>query len=101
MKKIMSVVLMSLIGLVGIYAWAGTAREDSVSRLQSSVDVLHAIIATPDKGGPEEVLSNAKCILVLSAATVEEMKVDFVHVVDDPGYGKGVEGAECTFLRAG
>ena len=48
-----------------------------------------------------QLLRNAKCILVLSAATVEEMKVDFVHVVDDPGYGKGVEGAECTFLRAG
>jgi lipid-binding SYLF domain-containing protein len=65
MKKIMSVLLMSLIGLVGTYAWAGTAREDSVARLQSSVDVLHAIMATPDKGIPEEVLSNAKCILVV------------------------------------
>src|SRR6266581_1918319 len=47
------------------YAWAGSAREDSVARLQSSVDVLHAIMATPDKGIPEETLSNAKCILVV------------------------------------
>jgi len=29
------------------------------------VDVLHAIMSTPDKGIPEEVLSNAKCILVV------------------------------------
>jgi len=43
----------------------GSAREDSVARLESSVDVLHAIMATPDKGIPEEVLSNAKCILVV------------------------------------
>src|SRR5438094_5285953 len=64
MKKTMSLLLMSFIGLVGTYAWAGSAR-DSVARLQSSVDVLHAIMATPDKGIPEETLSNAKCILVV------------------------------------
>jgi SH3 domain-containing YSC84-like protein 1 len=65
MKKTMSLLLMSLVGLVGTYAWAGSAREDSVARLQSSVEVLHAIMSTPDKGIPEEVLSNAKCILVV------------------------------------
>ncbi len=65
MKKTMSLILMSLLGLVGSYAWAGSAREDSIARLQSSVDVLHAIMATPDKGIPEEVLNDAKCILVV------------------------------------
>jgi len=65
MKKTLSLLLMSFIGLVGTYAWAGSAREDTEARLQSSVDVLHAVMATPDKGIPEEVLSNAKCILVV------------------------------------
>src|SRR5450755_3385706 len=65
MKKTISLLLMSFMGLIGTYAWAGSAREDSVARLQSSVDVLHSIMATPDKGIPEEVLSNAKCILVV------------------------------------
>jgi lipid-binding SYLF domain-containing protein len=65
MKKTMSLLLVGFIGLLGSYAWGGSAREDSVARLQSSVDVLHAIMATPDKGIPEEVLSNAKCILVV------------------------------------
>jgi len=51
--------------MVGTYAWAGSNREDTVDRLQKSVDVLHAIMTTPDKGIPEEVLSNAKCILVV------------------------------------
>jgi lipid-binding SYLF domain-containing protein len=64
MKKTMSLLLMCFLGLIG-NAWAGSNREDSVARLQSSVDVLHAIMATPDKGIPEEVLSNAKCILVV------------------------------------
>jgi lipid-binding SYLF domain-containing protein len=65
MKKVTSLLLMSLVGFFGTYAWASSAREDTVARLQSSVDVLHSIMATPDKGIPEEVLSSAKCILVV------------------------------------
>jgi SH3 domain-containing YSC84-like protein 1 len=65
MKKALSVLLVGFMGLFATFAWAGSAREDSVARLQSSVDVLHSIMATPDKGIPEEVLSNAKCILVV------------------------------------
>jgi lipid-binding SYLF domain-containing protein len=65
MKKLMSVLLMGFIGLIGTYAWAGSAREDSVARLHSSVGVLQSIMSTPDKGIPEEVLSDAKCILVV------------------------------------
>jgi lipid-binding SYLF domain-containing protein len=65
MKKIMALMLMGFLSLAGTYASAGSAREDTVKRLESSVDVLHAVMAAPDKGIPEEVLSNAKCILVV------------------------------------
>lgn len=65
MKKIMSLLLISFTAVAGTSAWAGSARQDSVERLQKSVDVLQAIMSTPDKGIPEEVLSNAKCILVV------------------------------------
>jgi len=65
MKRTMSLLLMGAMGMFGTFAFAGSAREDSVDRLQRSVTVLHAIMATPDKGIPEEVLSNAKCILVV------------------------------------
>jgi len=65
MKKTISLLLIGFMGMVGTYAWAGSNREDTVDRLQKSVDVLHAIMTTPDKGIPEEVLSNAKCILVV------------------------------------
>jgi lipid-binding SYLF domain-containing protein len=65
MKKTISLLLMSLVGVFGSYAWAGSAREDTDARLRSSIEVLHSIMATPDKGIPEEVLSNAKCILVV------------------------------------
>ena len=65
MKKTISALLMGFLGLAGTCGWAASAREDSIARLDASVDVLHAIMATPDKGIPEEVLSNAKCILVV------------------------------------
>src|SRR3984893_9709754 len=64
MKKIMSVLLVGCMGLFATLSWAGTAREDTVERFQSSVGVLHAIMEAPDKGVPEEILRNAKCILV-------------------------------------
>ncbi len=56
---------MGCMGLFATLSWAGTAREDTVERFHSSVEVLHAIMEAPDKGVPEEVLSNAKCILVV------------------------------------
>ncbi len=65
MKRTLSVLLMGFMGLFATLAWAGSAREDSVARLQSSVDVLHAVLGAPDKGIPEEVLNSAKCILVV------------------------------------
>jgi SH3 domain-containing YSC84-like protein 1 len=65
MKKTISLLSIGLLCLVGTVASAGTARQDTEKRLQSSVDVLHAVMGAPDKGIPEEVLSNAKCILVV------------------------------------
>jgi len=65
MKKILSLLLMSGMGMVGTYAWAGSAREDTADRLQRSVEVLQAVMSTPDEGIPEEVLTGAKCILVV------------------------------------
>src|SRR6202051_790709 len=65
MKRIMAFLLMSLIGLAATFAFAGSAREDTVERMQKSVDVLHSVMNTPDKGIPEEVLNDAKCILVV------------------------------------
>jgi SH3 domain-containing YSC84-like protein 1 len=57
--------LMGCMGLFATLSWAGTAREDTIERFHSSVEVLHAIMEAPDKGIPEEVLSNAKCIMVV------------------------------------
>ena len=59
------VLALSLAALLGNLAWAGSAREDSTERLQNSANVLKEIGAAPDKGIPEEVLRNSKCIVVI------------------------------------
>ena len=64
MKKSLIAVLLSLLTCFGSMAWA-SAKEDSVERLQKSADVLKEIMAAPDKGIPEEVLDDAKCIVVV------------------------------------
>src|SRR5580658_4055906 len=65
MKKIMSLLLLSAMGVLGTYAFAGSDREDTVDRMQKSVEVLQSIMATPDKSIPEDVLNGSKCIVVV------------------------------------
>ena len=65
MKKTMSLLLISGMGMFGTYAFAGSDREDTVDRMQKSVEVLQSIMSTPDKGIPEDVLNGAKCIVVV------------------------------------
>src|SRR6202451_3866284 len=64
MNKRISILLLTCMGLLGSYAFAGS-RSDTIERLQNSIDVLQSIMSTPDKGIPEEVLAGAKCILVV------------------------------------
>jgi len=64
-KKLLAVCLASALGFLGSNAWAGTAGEDTVKRLKLSTDVITALMATPDNGIPEEVLDNAKCMIVV------------------------------------
>lgn len=65
MKRQLVLLVLSLAGLMGNLAWAGSAREDSTERLQNSADVLKQIASAPDKGIPEEALNDSKCIVVV------------------------------------
>ena len=65
MKKTTSLLLLGALGMFGTYAFAGSDREDTVDRMQKSVEVLQAIMSAPDKGIPEDVLNGAKCMVVV------------------------------------
>src|SRR5579859_5646288 len=63
--KIMPMLLAGAFALSTGHVWAASGAQDSIERLQLSSDTLQAMINTPDKGIPEEVLNNAKCIVVI------------------------------------
>ena len=63
--KIASVMLIGAIAMASTGVWASTGRQDSLNRLQMSSDVLHSLMSAPDKGIPEEVMTGAKCIVVV------------------------------------
>ena len=61
-KQVM--VLGALLGVASM-AWCDTPKENATDRLQDAAQVLQQIMATPDKGIPEEVLEHAKCVAVV------------------------------------
>jgi lipid-binding SYLF domain-containing protein len=62
MKKLMLFAV--LLGLTS-FSWAENPREATEDRLAHAGEVLHQIMAAPDKGIPQEVLDHAKCIAVV------------------------------------
>jgi lipid-binding SYLF domain-containing protein len=62
MKKLMTLAALLSITTIG---WAGSNREATDDRLAHAGNVLHEIMAAPDKGIPQEVLEHAKCIAVV------------------------------------
>jgi lipid-binding SYLF domain-containing protein len=63
--KIMSMLLAGALAATTGHLWAASGAEDSIERLRLSADTLQAMINAADKGIPEEVLNNAKCIVVV------------------------------------
>jgi SH3 domain-containing YSC84-like protein 1 len=59
-KLLLLTIALSLTSL----SWAN-GREDSTERLTNAGVVLNEIMAAPDKGIPQEVIDNAKCLAVV------------------------------------
>ena len=62
MKKVL--VLIAMLSL-GAMSWADDTRDAAIDRLHHAAVVLHEVMATPDKGIPQEVIDHAKCIAVV------------------------------------
>jgi lipid-binding SYLF domain-containing protein len=61
MKKLL---LLTIVLCLTSLSWAN-GREDATQRLTNAGTVLDEIMAAPDKGIPQEVIDNAKCIAVV------------------------------------
>lgn len=62
MKRI--VCMLALLGLATV-SRADQTRADATDRLEKAGDVLRQVMATPDKGIPDEVMDHAKCVAVV------------------------------------
>ncbi len=62
MKRIF--VLCAALSLTSV-GWADNSRQATIDRMQKASEVLQEIMATPDKGIPDEVMEHAKCIAVV------------------------------------
>ena len=80
MKKAVGILLLLL--FTGS-AFAADTREKVVSRLDAAATIMDEIMAAPDKGIPEEVLSSAQCVAIVPSF----LKGGFVV---GGAYGKGV-----------
>jgi lipid-binding SYLF domain-containing protein len=78
MKKLAGLLIL----LLSVAAWAGD-RSTEVERVESAATVLDEIMAAPDKGIPERVIDNAKCIAVVPSL----LKGGFVV---GASYGRGI-----------
>ena len=63
MKKLLLVFALS--ASFAVPALGANARQDTIQRLDWSKEVLRAIMSAPDKGIPEEVFNDAKCIAIV------------------------------------
>ena len=66
MKRIVRSTIISalLLGAVSFASAAGDEAKNS-ERLASSAEVLHQIMATPDRGIPQSILAGASCVVVV------------------------------------
>jgi lipid-binding SYLF domain-containing protein len=65
MKKTILLAAFASLSLTSV-GWAeGSTREATDARLRHAGEVLHEVMAAPDRGIPEEVMHHAKCIAVV------------------------------------
>jgi lipid-binding SYLF domain-containing protein len=83
MKRVIFV-LLAVVGVLGAtLCFAEDDRTKEVDRVQASTQVLKEIMAAPDKGIPEEIMSKAECVSVVPSLK----KGGFIV---GAAYGKGV-----------
>jgi SH3 domain-containing YSC84-like protein 1 len=63
--RVISLCMVGALVLTTANLSAESGRQESIDRLNMASETLTAMINTPDKGIPEEVLSKSKCIVVV------------------------------------
>jgi lipid-binding SYLF domain-containing protein len=59
--KPIGILALSGLSMIGLPVWADTSAE----RLDDAASVLSEVMGTPDKGIPQELLEEARCIVIV------------------------------------
>src|SRR6202046_2347150 len=65
MKQIFAILCVICVSLTGCAAYAADDKATLDARVESAKDVLDAIMATPDKAIPNQIMSQATCVGVI------------------------------------
>jgi lipid-binding SYLF domain-containing protein len=65
MKKVVLLVVVASLCALAVAAGDETKESKAADRVEAAAQVLNEIQGTPDKGIPQEVLSNAECVAVV------------------------------------
>jgi len=57
--------ILCLLLISGLAAFAAESKSEVAQRLENAAAVLHEIMATPDKGIPEDLLDKANCVVIV------------------------------------
>ena len=93
MRKLMF--LLAILSL-GTLCWAGSERQEAVSRLNHAAKVMHEIMDAPDQRIPDWIMKRAKCV----AGNFFERSTICRHEIDAPWLA-GLVGSECNLLPIG
>lgn len=81
-----------VLALLAAPQWlAASNKADDIARLKNAAEVFHQVMATPDKGIPEEILKGSECLAIIPGAKKGAIGLG-------ANYGKGV--VMCKIGRA-
>ena len=63
MKRLLCLMLLSAVGMWESPAWS--LDSEPIKRLEEAAAVFSEVMATPDKGIPQDLLENAHCIVIV------------------------------------
>src|SRR5262249_53413736 len=69
MKYLMTFLLVGVAVLPALGAGKKTNRSEDAARLRRATEVFHEIMATPDKGIPQDLLDKASCVAIIPGVT--------------------------------
>ena len=87
MKRVCSLAV--LVAICTAALWGQEAKSKELSRVEAAQRVLNEILAAPDKGVPQDILSSAQCVAVLPSL----IKGGFIF---GARYGKGIATCRTT-----